>query len=139
MRALSFLLGVGSLCLVLGCADKYAGRIEVTGKVTLKNAPLDDGIIDLGTLPGGSYSSPTAINESGQVVGWSATSGCCVHQPFSWTAEDGMVEIGNLGNNGGAAIDVNENGQVVGNSPVANGTMHAFAWTAAAIIRSDTR
>ena len=51
--------------------------------------------IDLGTL-GGVFSSASAINANGQVVGGSQTADGTYHA-FSWTAAGGMVDLGTLG------------------------------------------
>src|SRR5206468_274992 len=87
--------------------------------------------IDLGTLPGGRDSRALAVNDSGQVVGWS-------NQPsgqslaFSWTPAGGMIDLGTLGGPGSNALAVNANGQVVGESIVTLGVSnHAFSWTPA--------
>src|SRR5207247_10053435 len=72
-----------------------------------------------------------AVNDSGQVVGWS-------NQPsgqslaFSWTPAGGMIDLGTLGGPGSNALAVNANGQVVGESIVTLGVSnHAFSWTPA--------
>ncbi len=72
----------------------------------------DGAMTDLGTL-GSDFSRATAINEAGQVVGTSETADGAVH-PFLW--EDGtMTDLGTLpGFGGGRAVDMNDEGQVVG-------------------------
>src|SRR5579859_5128955 len=52
------------------------------------------GIRDLGTLPGGDYSSAFAINDSGVVVGVSNTSAST--HAFSWTLAHGLADLGTL-------------------------------------------
>src|SRR5262249_41372669 len=94
------------------------------------------GMVDLGTLAGGSSGSPfsgaSAINNSGQVAGWSYTAGSVSMHPFLWTATDGMIDLSTLGGKYAAATGINNAAQVVGWSDMAdNVTQHAFLWTAA--------
>jgi probable HAF family extracellular repeat protein len=51
--------------------------------------------MDLGTL-GGTYSTPTGINDDGVVVGSSTTSAKAQHA-FVWTPTNGMVDLGTFG------------------------------------------
>jgi probable HAF family extracellular repeat protein len=79
------------------------------------------GRIALGALPDvGDVPIPTAVSDSGQVVGRQGDHG------FSWTPTGGMVDIGSLsaGGAGTAAQAVSNRGQVVGYSGP-----YAFSWT----------
>ena len=94
----------------------------------------------LGTL-GGSVSQGLAINKSGQVAGYSTTRSGEM-RPFFWDPSTGMVDLGSLGGHGGGycglecwqdsvgarALDINENGEVIGISTTAEGEVHAFLW-----------
>jgi probable HAF family extracellular repeat protein len=100
---------------------------------------------DLGTL-GGPESSPVAspiccpnilINERGQIAGSSFTNnipdpitGVPTTDPFLW--QNGiMTDLGTLGGTLGAAISLNNRGQVAGYSNLAGNTVtHAFLWDA---------
>ena len=53
-------------------------------------------MVDLGTL-GGVYSRAAAVNDSGQVVGYSCYGAACDSHAFSWTQAGGMVDLGTLG------------------------------------------
>jgi probable HAF family extracellular repeat protein len=104
------------------------------------------GMVDLGTLggpdsevggrvnlqepPDPGYSLAHAVNDNGQIVGWSYTASGSRHA-FSWTQAGGMVDLGTLGGQFSLAFAVNDNGQVVGYSGTANGIQHAFSWTQA--------
>jgi probable HAF family extracellular repeat protein len=51
---------------------------------------------DLGTLPGGTISEATGINNRGDIVGWSTYGGTSYSHAFLWT--DGiMIDLGTLG------------------------------------------
>ena len=80
--------------------------------------------IDLGTL-GGTYSTPTGINDNGVVVG-SSTTGAKEQHAFVWTPTNGMVDLGTFGDRSAPAAPlrtsfataVSNTGEVVGASYV---------------------
>lgn len=92
---------------------------------------------DMGTL-GGPDSYAYFINELGQAVGWSYTSyqanefGHPDVHPFIWSAWDRkMHDLGTLGGACAYARIVNNRGQVIGASNLAdNMSLHPFVWTA---------
>jgi probable HAF family extracellular repeat protein len=45
----------------------------------------DGNLLDLGTLPGDSYSSAAHINAAGQIVGWSASADAATYRGFLWS------------------------------------------------------
>jgi probable HAF family extracellular repeat protein len=80
----------------------------------------------LGKLAGGDYSSASAINDSGQVVGAGNTSDSCV--PFLWMSGNGFRRVPLLrGDNCGQAVAINRYGHVIGYSSGPNGKK-AFLW-----------
>ena len=95
------------------------------------------GMIDLGSLSApvnGSefHSVAQAVNDAGQVVGFSyvfASPNQHDIHAFSWTAKDGMIDLGTLGGTYSNAFGVNATGQVVGVSYIED-SMRAFIWTA---------
>ncbi len=83
-------------------------------------------ITDLGVLTTGGMSYATGINNSGQVVGWSAgndtTTGTTA---FIW--QNGtMSSLGTMGGTSSVATAINSTGQVVGYSMDASGSYQAF-------------
>jgi probable HAF family extracellular repeat protein len=80
-------------------------------------------VVDLGTLPGGTVSRATAINNRGQIAGESTTASGDMH-----LFDDGvMTDLGTLpGGTSSNAAAINDSGQVVGSSSTANSFSHAF-------------
>jgi autotransporter-associated beta strand protein/probable HAF family extracellular repeat protein len=70
-------------------------------------------VTQLGTL-GGTNSRATAVNNSGQVVGYSDITGNGSYQAFSYTSGGGMVNLGTPGGAYSRATDINASGQIVG-------------------------
>ncbi len=90
------------------------------------------GMRDLGTLPGGDFSSAFAVNDSGLVVGTSNTA--TQMHAFTWTASSGMKDLGTMsGTNASQACAVNNQGQIAGSS----GT-HAVIFSGGSILDLGT-
>ncbi len=94
------------------------------------------GVQDLGTL-GGTRSEAYALNEQGQVVGYSTTATGARHA-FLWTPGVGMRDLGVLAEGlGSVARGINDRGEVVGEATLPipaiprNPETHAFLWTPA--------
>jgi probable HAF family extracellular repeat protein len=92
---------------------------------------------DLGTLNGGGYSFGYAINNAGQVTGYSETPGITFgnHNPhaFRYTGTPGaggaMADLGTLGGPFSYGYGINDAGQVVGEAYTPTLDLHAFRYT----------
>jgi probable HAF family extracellular repeat protein len=84
-------------------------------------------ITDLGTL-GGTTSRPWGINASGQVVGYSYTTGNTVYHAFLYSGST-MTDLGTLGGTNSKAWGINASGQIVGEAYIGSGTNHAFLYS----------
>ncbi|GAA5152236.1 MULTISPECIES: hypothetical protein [Amycolatopsis] len=71
-------------------------------------------VTDLGTLPGGDYSLATAINESGDIAGYSGIYPLGPLHAVLWH-HGTITDLGTLGGNSFAAA-INDRGMIVGNS-----------------------
>ena len=100
-----------------------------------------NGMQDLGTLPGGNDAEAIFINEAGQVVGNSYTSSApsaACSSPgivilttgaFIWDKINGMRNLGSLGGDCTEATDLNNEGQIVGQSyRTGDKSATAFLW-----------
>ncbi|MDX8141435.1 hypothetical protein OG205_09750 [Lentzea sp. NBC_00516] len=91
-------------------------------------------IVDLGTLPGGSYSTAFAINDAGAAVGWSDAADGRTHA-VRWFPPGRIVDLGTLPGGGSSmAFAVNNAGVVVGQANAANGDLHAVRWDSQGVI-----
>ena len=120
----------------------YCRHADGSREAVIWNDTNDDNVCDpgevnsLGTL-GGSESGAYGINESGQVTGWSWTTGDATHEAMLWTDSDGdwqydpgeLTGLGDLGGDKSRAYGINDSGQVTGFSLVASGRRRAMRWT----------
>jgi probable HAF family extracellular repeat protein len=91
----------------------------------------EGGIVGLGDLPGGSFSSsPRAVSADGSVV-VGVSSGSAGQESFRWTSSSGMVGLGDFegGDFHGSALDVSADGSVVVGWSWGSAGQEAFRWT----------
>jgi probable HAF family extracellular repeat protein len=79
----------------------------------------------VGTL-GGATSTARGVNDSGQIVGGSATRSGATHAYLYDNGE--MTDLGTLGGQSSEGLAVNASGTVVGRAQVSSGDTHAFSW-----------
>lgn len=120
---------------VAGCSDNSTGNIPCEGGSGISGDAFlwssDTGMQDLGTLPGGSFSTGYGINDSGQVAGWS-TNGQGVEHGFRWTQSTGMTDLGTLpGGTYSYGFSINSSGVICGfgDSATSKGKAHVVIWT----------
>jgi probable HAF family extracellular repeat protein len=90
----------------LGTLDEYSSGaygindtsqvVGVSGGQAFITGPNGVGMTDIGTL-GGTYSRPTAINNGGQVAGYSRTEDGSTHTYITGPNGAGMTDIGTVG------------------------------------------
>jgi probable HAF family extracellular repeat protein len=106
----------------------------VSGTTTAISWTAAGGMVAIGAPAAHTYSAATAVNESGQVVGyWSSDGGSSGGwRGFSWTEEGGMRDLGTLPGSSHAFVvprGVDDAGQVVGSTTAPDGLSHPFTWT----------
>jgi probable HAF family extracellular repeat protein len=83
-------------------------------------------IIDLGTLPGGTFTHALAINNLGDVTGYGDVADGTYHA-FLW--KNGvMTDLGSMGGQNSGPYDINDEDQIVGDVQTPDGTTRAFLW-----------
>ena len=93
-------------------------------------------LLDLGVLPGGTYSMAYDLSKDGSVVVGTATDASGNDKAFRWTHATGIVDLGTLPgsiNTIARAVSANDGSVTVGGQsivPIGNHG-HAFRWTQA--------
>lgn len=80
---------------------------------------------NIGSLGGGSFT--LAMNDGGQVVGWSYTTAGQQHG-FVYAKAIGIRDLGTLGGVSSKAVQINNLGQACGEAGLADGSVHAVLW-----------
>jgi len=84
---------------------------------------------DLGNFGGTILNTADAINDLGQIVGFSELTGNATFHAFLWTPSQGIQDLGTLpGDTLSEALGINDSGQIVGGSCDANFNCRAFIW-----------
>jgi probable HAF family extracellular repeat protein len=117
--------GVNNAALVVGWSETWAGDESIGPAHAVVWSPTGSGYQparDLGTL-GGLVSRANAVNDLGEVVGWSHDAGGVV-RAFLWSSATGqMTALGGLpGATACQARDINDRSQVVGACTVPSGS-----------------
>ncbi len=111
-----------ALALLAGCRDQELPTVSAPEAAS--HAVSVGSMTDLGTLPDGTFSYASDINNRGQIVGSSTTASGEEHAVL-W--QDGSVtDLGTLGGTYSQASAINARGQIVGVSETAAGEWHAF-------------
>jgi len=71
--------------------------------------------VDLGVLPGGSYSAANGINDAGQIVGATIRADDFMRATL-WNGPGAPVDLGTLGGSRSNALAINASGQIAGSS-----------------------
>jgi probable HAF family extracellular repeat protein len=90
-----------------------------------------DGMIDLGSLPGHTSHTAHLINDNNLVVGYAFNPTTSGYSAFFWTQESGIVPLGDLEGGTGRVVPIaiNNQGMVIGTSSGPGGWDRAFRWT----------
>ena len=126
-----FALGINNRGQVVGSSGSCANTVvTAVGLFVGPHAVLweNGSVTDLGTL-GGTLGKAGAINDRGEVAGFSSLPGDSAVHSFLWTRDAGMHDLGALGADFlGDPAAINNNTQVVGGSCDSSGNCRAFLW-----------
>jgi probable HAF family extracellular repeat protein len=126
-----FALGINDLGQVVGSSGSCANTgVTAVGLLYGPHAVLWEygSATDLGNLGGKMMGKACAINNRGEVAGFSDVPDGAVHS-FLWTRDTGMQDLGALGTDVlGDAAGINNSSQVVGGSCDSSGNCRAFLW-----------
>jgi probable HAF family extracellular repeat protein len=98
------------------------------------------GMIDVGVLPNSNMSWGYGINSGGLIVGPSLVNENGDTEPHAFVATNTLLrtDLGSLGGGSSIAWDINDQGQITGESSNAAGESHAFLWTSAGMRDIET-
>jgi probable HAF family extracellular repeat protein len=128
---------------ISGQCDIAFGELSAEHSVLWENGQA----IQLPTLGGVAWNTPDAINNHGEVVGFSDLPGDSPANPnfhaFLWTSSSGITDLGTLPQDGPNAVSeatsVNERGQIVGQSCATGfANCHAVLWQNGRIVDMNT-
>lgn len=86
---------------------------------------------ELPPFPGDGGGNATAINDNGQAVGATGCTATNTIRAVLWPdgPNGGVIDLGNLGGTSfNIAFDINNRGQVIGQSNLPSGMLHGFLW-----------
>jgi probable HAF family extracellular repeat protein len=126
-----FALGINNSGQIAGSSGNCANTVvTAVGLFTGPHAVLwENGVVtSLGSF-GGTMGKAAAINDRGEVAGFSSLPDDSFVHPFLWTKDTGMRDLGALGADFLAdPAGINNNTQVVGGSCDVSGNCRAFLW-----------
>ncbi len=120
------LAGPGSYGNAINASGQVTGMMTVGGEGHLFTTGPDNTVIDLGTMPGGAWSSGYGINSVGDIAGYAMIGSHA--QAFVWDAKDGYSALQGLGGHNSYAMGINDEGSTVGSAQLSSGYMRAVLW-----------
>jgi len=117
---------------ITGCSDNsMLPTVPCTTNIAADAYLWSNGVMkDLEHLSGDDSSAGYVVNDSGDVVGYSANTQTGVTRGFFWTQSGGMIGLEALkgGESYSVADAITSKGVIVGQSLVANGQVHVVLW-----------
>lgn len=120
------LAGPGSYGNAINSFGQVTGMMTVGGEGHMFMTDLSNNVIDLGTMPGGAWSSGYGINNLGQIAGYAMIGSNA--QAFVWDSKDGYTALQGLGGANSYAMGISDKGGIAGSAQLSTGYMHAVLW-----------
>jgi probable HAF family extracellular repeat protein len=118
--------GAGSYATGINQNGDVAGMLTSAGGQGEAFITANGTLLPLGVLPGSSWSSAYAINNSDQAAGYAQSGGAM--RAFVWSVQNGYAMLGGLGGANSYAMAINDSGEVAGHAQTASGYLHAVVW-----------
>jgi probable HAF family extracellular repeat protein len=130
--------GLNTVAVDVNSAGQIAGYEFSFGGARSHACVWQDGIVrDLGALTPDAGTVAYAVNEAGSVAGSSYLPGIYEQHATLWS-NDKILDMGTLGGGGSQAFDINNTGEAVGYSMLADSSSVAFLWRDGAMIDLNT-
>jgi probable HAF family extracellular repeat protein len=124
-------LGVASSSAAINASGQIAGYSGTADETSNHAVLFSKGkVLDLGTLPGGTYSISTGINNNGEVIGQSTLNNDSANHGFIYS-HGKMIDLGSFDGDYSFPRDLNNSGQVVGEAYIDDGFHDGGLWTRA--------
>jgi probable HAF family extracellular repeat protein len=125
-------LGTGDIAAIPDINDRGQVAFTLANGPAAVQALFYDGTSIVQIVPFGSaQAGAIALNNAGQVAGSALFDGDPRGHAYVWSKSGGAIDLGTLAGIGSGATDINNRGEVTGNSVSANSFPHAFRWSAA--------
>jgi probable HAF family extracellular repeat protein len=125
-------LGTGELAATPEINDRGQVAYTLTNGPAALRALFYDGtsIVEVDPL-GSTHAGAIALNDAGQVAGSALVGSGPNTHAYVWTRSGGAIDLGTLTGVSSGATDINNRGEVTGNSTTGTSFPHAFRWSAA--------
>ena len=123
--------GIDSIAYAISPEGEVVGQSSINPSSNRHAFAYGSGIMtDIGVLDGYTNSTASAVNSSGQIVGYAYTPGPGPSRNRAFSYSNGiMTDLGTLGGSGSRGLGIDAAGNVVGAADTTTGNQHAFYYS----------